>query len=85
MVEQSLSESMVAKQTRFDKYFDDNEKCAYFYDRQTGESIWELPEGVDQEKDVTDHTKEVLLPLEEATSVVKGQGEESKDGQVDDL
>ena len=73
---------MVSKQTRFDKYFDENEKCDYFYDRQTGESIWELPEGVDPEKDVTDHTKEVFLPAE-ATSVVQDQ--ESKDGQVDEL
>ena len=42
--------------SRFQKHFDTNYNCAYYFDKETGESIWELPEGVDEARDVVDCT-----------------------------
>lgn len=49
---------MVESSVRYEKYYDPNYECAYFYDKESGESIWELPEGVDEAKQVIDMTGE---------------------------
>ena len=48
---------MVEQKIRFEKHFDETYGCAYYYDHETGESVWELPEGIDENKDVKDLTK----------------------------
>ena len=49
---------MVESTVRYEKYYDPNYECAYYYDKESGESIWELPEGVDEAKQVIDMTGE---------------------------
>jgi hypothetical protein len=41
---------MTDSSIRFEKYFDENYGRAYFFDKKTGASIWELPKDVDEEK-----------------------------------
>ena len=41
------------------KYFDVNYDRNYFFDNETNESIWVLPEGTDEDKDVLDCTEKV--------------------------
>ena len=45
---------MAEESPRFEKYFDENYKRSYYFDKRTGESIWQLPEGTDEAKDVKD-------------------------------
>ena len=61
------------KPSKLYKYFDDNYKREYYYNQETGESMWELPEG--QEIEVIDCTvtQEESLP----------QVEEKKETEVE--
>ena len=42
---------------RYDKYYDATYQMPYYFDKETNESIWVLPDGVDEAKDVKDCTK----------------------------
>ena len=61
------------KPSKLHKYFDDNYKREYYYNQETGESMWELPKG--QEIEVIDCTvtQEESLP----------QVEEKKETEVE--
>lgn len=68
---------------RYEKYFDQNYERPYFFDRVTGESIWQLPESVDLAKDVVDHCADPEngqdKAVEEKDVSKKAATEESKD------
>ena len=61
------------KPLQLSKYFDENYQREYYHNHETGESLWELPEG--QEIEITDCTasKEEDLP----------QTEEKKETEVE--
>ena len=61
---------------RFEKYFDENYGRAYFFDKVTGESIWVLPEGTNEETDVLDCCAKVEEEKEE-------EDKQSEKGEVD--
>ena len=74
---------------RFEKYFDENYGRAYFFDKKTGDSIWELPKGADEEKEVLDCTigpqKDELQTIDaEATAVRPNQTKVSEESKKED-
>ena len=66
---------MTDSSIRFEKYFDENYGRAYFFDKKTGNSIWELPKDVDEEKQVLDCTG---LPKEEEPQTIDTEVKEPK-------
>lgn len=64
---------MVEKEPRFEKHFDDTQGCPYYFDRETGESIWELPDSTDESKDVIDLLPKVKSKLDEKEDLAKYQ------------
>ena len=62
---------------RFEKYFDETYKTPYFFDKTTGESLWELPEGVDEATEVIDRSvPEPVAPEEKKDDQAAAEGDE---------
>ena len=59
MVEATEAAQATDSGPRFEKYFDENYGRAYYFDKSTGESIWVLPEGTNEETDVLDCCQKV--------------------------
>ena len=82
----------MTEEVRFEKYFDGGYQTAYYYDRATGESIWELPKGFKEDKHVLDLTEvdgqtseavSVIVPKEDASEPAIKQAEKSAEEQVE--
>ena len=57
------------------KYFDVNYDRNYFFDNETNESIWVLPEGINEDKDILDCTEKVNKSEAEAAQQEEDKNE----------